>query len=314
VHADFNGNGRSDILWRNDNGLIGDWLSTGNGSFTDNSATFLSAVPTSWHVVDTGDFNGDGRSDILWRNDNGLVGNWLGTANGGFVDNSGASLSAVPTSWHVVGTGDFNADGRDDILWRNDNGLVGDWLGTATGGFVDNSGASLSAVSTDWKVAGTGDFNGDGRADILWRNDNGVVGDWLGTANGGFADNSGASLSAVPTSWHVVGTGDFNGDGRADILWRNDNGYVGDWLGTANGGFTDNSAASLVSVPTSWHVVGTGDFNGDGRGDIMWRNDNGLATDWLGTASGRFVGNDANFLTSVSTDWKIQNGNPIAII
>jgi len=314
VHSDFNGNGCSDILWRNDNGLIGDWLSTSTGSFTDNSATFLSAVPTSWHVADTGDFNGDGRSDILWRNDNGLVGDWLGTVNGGFTDNSGASLNAVPTSWHVVGTGDFNADGRDDILWRNDNGLVGDWLGTANGGFVDNSGASLNAVSTDWKVAGTGDFNGDGRADILWRNDNGLLVDWLGTANGGFVDNSGASLNTVPMTWHVVGTGDFNGDGRDDILWRNDNGLLVNWLAVANGGFADNSGASLNGVPTNWHVAGTGDFNGDGRADIMWRNDNGLATDWLGTASGGFVGNDANFLTSVSTDWKIQNGNPIAII
>ncbi len=59
---------------------------------------------------------------------------------------------------------------------------------------------------------------------------------------------------SVGTDWHVAGTGDFNRDGINDILWRNDNGAVKDWLGQANGGFVDNSAASNFNVPVSWHV------------------------------------------------------------
>ena len=43
----------------------------------------------------------------------------------------------MPTSWHIAGTGDFNGDGRDDILWRNDTGAVTNWLGQANGGFVE---------------------------------------------------------------------------------------------------------------------------------------------------------------------------------
>src|SRR5205814_386957 len=84
------------------------------------------------------DFNGDGRSDILWRNDTGQITDWLGTSTGGFLSSTTFS-TFVPASWHVVGTGDFNGDGRDDILWRNDNGQLTDWLGTSAGGMIDNS-------------------------------------------------------------------------------------------------------------------------------------------------------------------------------
>jgi FG-GAP repeat len=57
-------------------------------------------VPTSWHIAATGDFNGDGRDDILWRNDSGDLTNWLGQADGGFANNANAS-TWVPTNWHV---------------------------------------------------------------------------------------------------------------------------------------------------------------------------------------------------------------------
>ena len=55
--------------------------------------------------------------------------------------------------------------------------------------------------------------------------------------------------------WKVAGVGDFNGDAVHDILWRDANGQITEWLGTANGGFTDNSANAATFVPTNWHVV-----------------------------------------------------------
>ena len=200
------------------------------------------------------DFNGDGRSDILWRHDDGRLTDWLGATNGGFSDNPANALTWVPTEWHVVGTGDFNGDGRDDILWRHDDGRLTDWLGATNGGFSDNPANALTWVPTEWHVAGTGDFNGDGRDDILWRHDDGRLTDWLGATNGGFVDNAGSSLTWVPTEWHVAGTGDFNGDGRDDILWRHDDGRLTDWLGATNGGFNDNAGNALTFAPTSWHI------------------------------------------------------------
>src|SRR5262249_4742933 len=71
------------------------------------------------------------------------------------------------------------------------------------------------------------DFNGDGRADILWRPTSGVLDIWL--LNGTSAISS-PSPGAVGTDWTIVGVGDFNGDGRADILWRHTSGIVFVWL------------------------------------------------------------------------------------
>jgi hypothetical protein len=304
---DFNGGGRSDILWRSESGQLTDWLGQANGSFSDNGTNVQANPGTSWHVAGSGDFSGDGRSDILWRNDNGMVLDWLGQANGGFADNAAASLNNPGTGWQVAATGDFNGDGRSDILWRNSNGMVLDWLGQANGGLADNAGASLSNPGTAWQVAATGDFNGDGRSDILWRNASGVVVDWLGQTNGSFADNGAASLSSPGTAWHVVASGDFNGDGRDDILWRNDNGALVDWLGQPNGGFANNGATFMANPGSSWHVVGIGDFNGDARDDILWRNDNGTVTNWLGQTNGSFADNAPTFIANPGTAWHVQD-------
>ena len=118
--------------------------------------------------------------------------------------------------------------------------------------------------------------------------------------------NDANAFSNVPTNWSVVGTGDFNGDGRDDILWRSGSGAFSDWLGTASGGFITNDANAFRNVPTNWNVQATGDFNGDGRDDIAWRSDSGAFSNWLGQANGAFSTNDANAFSNVPTNWQIQ--------
>jgi hypothetical protein len=96
----------------------------------------------SWHIKGTGDFFGDGRTDILWQNDNGSVAIWdisgLNVVGGGLVPNNPGP------SWHIKGTGDFFGDGRTDILWQNDDGTVALWDMSGTsivgGGLVQNPG------------------------------------------------------------------------------------------------------------------------------------------------------------------------------
>jgi len=255
---DFNGDGRSDILLRNDNGAVSNWLGTANGGWFDNAVNGGSSAPVSWHMAGTGDFNGDGRSDVLWRNDNGAISNWLSTASGGWTDNYANGGTSAPTSWQIVGTGDFNGDGRDDMVLRNDNGAITNWLATPNGGWFDNYLVAGTSAPTSWKIAATGDFNGDGRDDLLLRNDNGAITSWLGTENGGWFDNYLNAGTSAPTSWHIVGTGDFNGDGRDDIVFRNDNGAITNWLGQANGGWFDNYLNAATSAPTSWEIAATG--------------------------------------------------------
>jgi serralysin len=247
------------------------------------------------------DFNGDGRSDILWRHADGTIGNWLANADATFTSN-GASVTNVPAYWSVAGTGDFNGDGRDDILWRGAAGEVGDWLAGGNGGFAYNAAAGVTAIPSSWQVEGVGDFNGDNRDDILWRNTDGTVGTWSGQANGGFVANN-AAVFTVSADWQIVATGDFNGDGKDDILWRHSSGTIADWLANASGGFAPNNS-SIVGITNDWMIVGTGDFNGDNRDDILWRHTSGTVANWTANGDGTFTPNNASLVT-ITNDWNI---------
>jgi len=302
---DFNGDGRSDIMFRHDNGAITNFLGTANGGILNNGDNVYSVVDNAWGLAGTGDFNGDGRDDVLWRNDNGAVFNFLGTANGGVTNNGDNSFLQLNAGWTVSGIGDFNGDGRDDILFRDANGVIFDYLGTASGGFTANTSNLYTDIADAWHVSGVGDFNGDGRDDILFRNDNGAITNFLGTANGGIVNNGDNIYTVVDNAWHIAGVGDFNGDGRDDMLWRNDNGAVFTFLSTANGGVINNGDNSYAAMSNVWHVEAIGDYNGDGRDDILWRHDNGTVIDWLGTASGGFTDNSGNLFTSIALAWQV---------
>ena len=90
-----------------------------------------------------------------------------------------------------------------------------------------------------------------------------------------------------------------------DVLWRNDTGgSTIEWLGQANGSFRFNSAANS-SLDPSWHVAEVGDFNGDTRDDIMWRNDSGSATAWLGQPDGSFQPSGASY--AMPNEWHLQD-------
>jgi glucose/arabinose dehydrogenase len=257
---EFNGDGKNDFLWRNDNGSVATWDMNDRSS----SGLVIAGVSNDWHIADTGDFNGDGKSDILWRNDSGAVATWDMNDR----SYSGLVIANVSNDWHIAGTGDFNGDHKSDILWRNDSGAVATW------DMDDRSSAGLviANVSNDWHIAGTGDFNGDGKTDILWRNDNGAVATW------DMDDRSSAGLviASVSNDWHIAGTGDFNGDNKADILWRNDSGAVATW------DMNDRSSSGVViaNVSNDWHIAETGDVNGDHKTDILWRNDDGSVATW----------------------------------
>src|SRR5260221_3611590 len=92
-------------------------------------------------------------------------------------------------------------------------------------------------------------------------------------------------VTTAGTTWQVEGAGDFNGDGKSDIIWQNDSGQAAMWL--MNGTTVSVADAIGPNMGTSWHIEGTGDFNGDGKADILWQNDSGQAAIWL--MSGRQI-------------------------
>ncbi len=260
--GDFNGDCKSDILWRNTSTQqVYEWFMNG----TTYSGSGSPGTPTSdWVIQGAGDFNGDGKSDILWRNSTtGEVYIWL--MNGATFTSSG-SLGYVSSDWSIQGIGDFNGDGKADILWRNSTtGQVYLWF---INGTTMSGGGSVTYISSDWVIQGIGDFNGDGDADILWRNSTtGEVYIWL--MNGTTLTSSG-SLGYVFSDWSIAGVGDFNGDGKSDILWRNSStGQVYLWL---INGTTMSGGGSVSYVSSAWSIQGVGDYDGSGRAGILWRN------------------------------------------
>jgi hypothetical protein len=260
--SDFNGDCKSDILWRNSNSQqVYTWLMNGTSIVSQGPA---SSPSSAWVIQGTGDFDADGRSDILWRNSTtDEVYLWL--MNGTSIA-SQASLGVIPSDWVIQGVGDFNGDGKADILWRNStSGMVYLWMMNGTS--IANQG-NINAATSDWVIEGIGDFDGDGSADILWRNStSGMVYLWM--MNGTTIASQG-SPTTVSADWVIQGVGDFNRDGRSDILWRNSNtGLVYIWM--MNGASITGQGG--VSNPSSdWVIKGVGDYNGDGMSDILWDN------------------------------------------
>jgi FG-GAP-like repeat len=298
---DYNGDGKSDILWRDTSGNVAIWEMIGT-SVLNPTAAFVGNVSTVWKIVGTGDFNADGKSDILWRDTSGNVAIW--EMNGTSVLNPTATfVGNVPTSWLIIGFGDFNGDGKSDVLWHDTSGNVAIWEMSGTS-VLNPTATFVGNVQTSWSIVGTGDFNGDGNSDVLWRDTSGNVAIW--EMNGTSVLNPAATfVGNVSTVWTIVGTGDFNGDGKSDLLWRDTSGNVAIW--EMNGTSVLNPAATFVgNVSTVWTIVGTGDFNGDGKSDILWRDTSGNVAIW--EMNGTSVLNPtATFVGNVPTVWTIED-------
>jgi hypothetical protein len=216
-----------------------------------------------------GDYNGDGKADIFWRNY---------TTGGNTIWRSGSkaqrvSLKVVSTGWVAAAAGDFNGDGKDDVLWRESTtGSNKIWLS----GNSKTPMAVHSQSDTDWDIAGVGDFNGDGKDDILWRNSNSGANVIWKSAN----SSSAQAVSAVTdTNFVVAGVADFNGDHRADILWHNTvTGSNSIWR---SGSSSTKQGINKVTN-TDWIVAACADFDGDGRADVFWRNSTtGASVMWM---------------------------------
>jgi hypothetical protein len=253
VLGDFNGDGVPDLVFESTSGQLFAWF-LNNGALSGGGTMVPGAVQPAWQVAAIDDFNGDGRSDLLWQNTaTGRLYIWLMdglTLIGGLVP-----ASAAP-EWKVVGTGDFNGDGRPDILWRHHvTGQLYVWFMNGetmvSGGFLNPQ-----AVDPVWLVRGVGDFNGDGRPDVIWQN--GVNGQLFVSMMNGLdvIENIGLTPGTTSPDWRLSSVADYDGDGYIDLIWQHSvTGQLHVWYlhGTT---MTRESPLTPDQVATSWQIVG----------------------------------------------------------
>jgi hypothetical protein len=220
--------------------------------------------------------------DLIWRNYS-TGENLIWQMNGTTPQGSVGLIKVNDTNWRIEGTGDFTGDGQTDLLWRNygtgaDAGKVFVWR---MDGMTGTETITVGTVpDLNWHIEGTGDFTGDGRTDILWRNhsgsgvDAGKVIVW--EMNGTTPKSSQNVTTLSDPNWRIEGTGDFTRDGYVDIVLRNystnpsDQGRVVIWQMNSTSVVSTINSATVTDL--NWRIEGTGDFTGDGQTDLVWRN------------------------------------------
>lgn len=274
--GDFNGDGRADLLWKN----ARVWTSSAAG-FVD-APLEDGARLAGWNFFGAGDVNGDGRSDLLLRNTlNGFFAYWL--MDGHRV--AGKSVAfAAPAGHHPVSYGDYNADGRLDLVWaRTENRTLQMWIGNGSGFSVQ---AVDRAYAYHYQVRGIdrsrtvrGDMRGDTRSDIVLFSEVPFSRYWA------FWETNGPQVLSAGRARRQEGnrlaTGDFNGDGSADVLWFRayDQRLVVTYV-TSDIGETHEAVPTQLAA--GWAVRGTGDVDGDGQDDLVVQNDaSGQTAFWL---------------------------------
>ncbi len=217
-----------------------------------------------------GDFNGDGKSDVMLRHEHG---HWYYFAmDGGMIiqEESGETPVSTDLRLNLAGVGDFDGDRKDDVLLRNFDGR---WqLFAMNGDEVIEAASGYPELTSDLEyiVAGIGDFNGDGRDDVLMRHQ--TLGTWMLYAMNGFIPLDGESGPANLTrdlTYSVVGIGDFNGDGRDDVLLRR---AEGGWhLYVMQGRKIVFGSGPVSGLPSGLGTapIALGDYDADGMTDIL---------------------------------------------
>jgi autotransporter-associated beta strand protein len=267
------------------------WVAVSNGSKFSNQFWGTWPVAT-WVDVQTGDFNGDGLTDIAGRNSQ--TGQWYVAQSTGSSFNTTIWTTWNPNvTWVDVKVGDFNGDGKSDISGRFLQ--TGQWfVAQSTGSSFTSSLWGTWNPNVTWVDVKVGDFAGNKTADITGR--------WLQGGSWWTAVSNGSSFTTSlwaqwnpNVTWVDVQVGDFNGDRKADITARY--AQTGQWWTAVSTGSSFNTSLWATWNPNlDWVDVKVGDFNGDGKADITAR--------WLDTGEWfTGVSTGSAFLTSLWNTW-----------
>lgn len=278
---DFNGDGYPDMIWRNE--VTGDtavWLLDdvfpATGTFLEGRMLLIGRL--DWAPTHFGDFDGDGTTDIVWRNStSGETALWL-MGNGAL--RQGTIVMSDP-AWTVTHVADFDGDGTSDLIWRNATfGETAVWL---MNGLQFYAGATLVA-DPNWHVALTCDLNGDRRADIVWHS--ATLGNAAWLVNG-TALTAGAMLAAG-SDYEPVLAPDLDNDGKDDLVWYKPS--TSETFGWLMDGLVPTAGGNLNNI---WREIpiAMGNIDEDGKTDLYYRSPlsgwvNWVAYDGLRAAHG----------------------------
>lgn len=256
---DLDGNGQAELL-------VQHVSSAAISAWTLGAAVPVRTFPTSalasWTLEDSGDYDGDGRADLLWRDP--AVPRLVLCRSTGTDANACTTYLAVGAGVMLTGLGDLDGDRRRDFLLR----LPGSQVLVCRGaGLVPGTCASLGSYDATWRFSAAGDLDADGHADLLLRDT--VTGRSVACRMFGLAVQSCALLTAAEFNFLMFGIGDVDGDGRGDLLFR----YAALGLtlvcGTTTSGL--GSCRTLSGIDSRWDFAGSGDYDGDKRPDLVWR-------------------------------------------
>ena len=279
-NIDLNRDGNPDLVGRDASGRLFVYYGDGAGGWTGSRQ-----IGQGWggmtSIFVPGDFTGDGVSDIAARTANGDLYMYPGDGAGaitstGKIGNGWQTLSALSGSGGAVigprampsGAGDVDRDGGPDVVGLTPEGNLNLYRGNGTGAWRGSKQIGSGWAAGDRMIT-MGDFNSDGYRDLGRITAAGQF--WLipGTA-GGYGQPI-----LIGTGWQtltlVVGGLDFDGDRNTDVIGRNSAGNLVYYRGDGKGGW----ASQAVQIGFGWGgfdmAVNAGDFDGDGRADLIMR-------------------------------------------
>jgi Bacterial Ig-like domain (group 3)/FG-GAP-like repeat len=291
VVGDFNGDGKPDIVTVNSGSAGGRLVSAppsilmGNGDGTFSVST-IQVTATNPSIIAAGDFNGDGKIDLVFDggpNYDLIV--LLGNGDGTFAALPTPVTNFDPSS---VAVGDFNGDGKLDLAITKASGVMV-MLGNGNATFMPpqityQTGAGPSSIAV-------ADFNNDGKLDMAIQSDDGSVTVLIGVGDGTF--------TAAPTVFSQGGgeslaliVGDFNGDGKPDLatsFFADEPAVTTLAVLLGNGDGTFNLVFDATNDPDlQTSCVAAADFNGDGKTDLVLA-DNQNVSIMLSNGDGTFA-------------------------
>lgn len=323
--VDVNGNGRPDLVFNHrdaSGGQVAVALAGTDGSFGTPGA----AAPgggTSHYTLATGDFTGNGRTDLLWSylgGDTLAVDVALADGTGGWTFLPEQTFTGTPPASgfanYNVYVGDIDGDGAADLIFNQvstDNNYVLAALSNKDGTFAFDSTVQLLGTG-GWApyIAAVADYNGDGKADLVFNTINGSFNQTeVATSNGDGTFTNLGPTNRTDGLWYYYQrlVADFTGDQKPDwLFYRDPSGNPDSRVYIVSGMQTMLPYTPLANVlPRQYYTAMAGDVNGDGIADLLLNYDSSTTNTIaavLGTTSGTLsTGTALLQIHPVSTNW-----------